>query len=84
MTYDEDLKRARRFFIAMGLVNAIYVPISLFLRRDWLVALACALWSACCFLLLVFARVNQGTRDEMRLIRSMISGVLEQAKHERE
>lgn len=74
MSYDLDIRRARRWALILGLVNLACASINAY-QRNWAVAAAGTIWALCCWLWRRVIDVQQKTRDTGRVIEAGLNAM---------
>ena len=74
MTYDRDLRRARRWVIALGCAEVILGMVNLWVGQ-WTVAAACGVWFFAALVWLRMLTIQQTTRDLGRTIEAGLYGL---------
>jgi hypothetical protein len=67
VSYDRDLRTARRWAVALGVVNLIIFGLHAY-QRNWSIAVGAATWMLCCWLWRKITASQQKTRDIGRVI----------------
>jgi hypothetical protein len=69
MTYDRDIKWARRLLDCLAVGNLWALMLNLW-GHNWFIAIACGIWFTNVFTMLDLTKVQQVTRDRCRLMES--------------
>ena len=77
MTYDRDLKRGRRILWILVVLNFGTAVLNAY-QHNWLIALSSLIWTITVLIFISMTRDQQSTRDEARLMNSVIHGLREE------
>lgn len=82
MTYDKDLRAARRGYRVLTGLNFAAAALQAY-DHYWTIAASCIFWGITCLVWTASAASQQRTRDEVRIAAAGVRGLLEDAEHER-
>jgi hypothetical protein len=70
LSYDRDLRIARRWALGLGLFNLAIMAIHVY-EHNWTVAVAAFGWAVCCWVWRRIIAGQQTTRDELRIFEAI-------------